>query len=106
MMWRKRFFFLCAFASIFALNAWSQDAADSQGVRPSGVTGPIRKAKAVAAKDTEDADVESTAARKTKTSKSTHASSHRKRAKAKESEESIPAPTEYTPEGIPKTSAA
>ncbi len=106
MMWRKRLFPLCALVSVFALNAWSQDAADSQAVRPSGVTGPIRKAKAVTAKDTEDADVESTAARKTKTSKSTHATSHRKRVKAKESEESIPAPTEYTPEGIPKTSAA
>ena len=106
MMWRKRLFPLCALVSVFALNAWSQDAADSQAVRPSGVTGPIRKAKAVTAKDTEDADVESTAARKTKTSKSTHATSHRKRAKTKESEESIPAPTEYTPEGIPKTSAA
>jgi D-alanyl-D-alanine carboxypeptidase (penicillin-binding protein 5/6) len=106
MMWRKRLFFLCALVSVFALNAWSQDAADSQAVRPSGVTGPIRKAKAVTAKDTEDADVESTAARKTKRSRSTHATSHRTRAKAKESEESIPAPTEYTPEGIPKTSAA
>ncbi len=106
MMWRKRFFFLCALVSVFALSAWSQDAADSQAVRPSGVTGPIRKAKAVTAKKTEDADVKSSPARKTKTSKSTHAASHRKRAKAKETEESIPAPTEYTPEGIPKTSAA
>ena len=104
MMWRKRLFFFCALASVFALNAWSQDAADSQAVRPSGVNGPIRKAKAVTAKETEDADVESTSPRKT--SKSTHASSHRKRARAKESEESIPAPTDYTPEGIPKTSAA
>src|SRR5262245_38600814 len=87
MMWCKRLFFLFALASVFALNAWSQDAADSQAVRPSGVSGPIRKAKAVTAEDREDADVESTAARKTKTSsKSTHASSHRKRAKAKESE--------------------
>ncbi|PYI46989.1 MAG: hypothetical protein DMF10_07940 [Verrucomicrobia bacterium] len=106
MKWRKQFFFLCALVSVFALNAWSQDAPDSQAVRPSGVSGPVRKAKAVTAKDTEDADVESTAAHKTKTSKSTHAASHRKRAKEKETEESIPAPTEYTPEGIPKTSAA
>jgi D-alanyl-D-alanine carboxypeptidase (penicillin-binding protein 5/6) len=106
MMWRNRLFSLCALLSIFALSAWSQDAADSQAVRPSGVAGPIRKAKAVTAKETEDADVESTAARNTKTSKSTHAASHRKRAKAKETEESIPPPTEYTPEGIPKTSAA
>ena len=106
MMWRKRFFFLCALVSVFALSAWSQDAADSQAVRPSGISGPVRKAKAVTAKETEDADVESSPARKTKTSKSTNAASHRKRAKAKETEESIPAPTEYTPEGIPKTSAA
>ena len=105
-MWRKRFFFLCALVSVFALSAWSQDAADSQAVRPGGISGPVRKAKAVTAKDTDDADSESTPARKTKTSKSTHAASHRKRAKTKGTEESIPAPTEYTPEGIPKTSAA
>src|SRR5882762_8037909 len=106
MMWRKRIFFLCALVSIFGLNAWSQEAADSQAVRPSGVAGPVRKAKAVTAKDTEDADVESTPARKTKASKSTHAASHRKRAKAKETDEAISAPTEFTPEGIPKVSAA
>jgi len=106
MMWRKRIFFLCALVSIFALNAWSQEAADSQAVRPSGVAGPVRKAKAVTAKDTEDADVESTPARKTKASKSTHAASRRKRAKAKETDEAISAPTEFTPEGIPKVSAA
>jgi len=105
-MWRKRFFFLCALVSVFALSAWSQDAADSQAVRPGGISGPVRKAKAVTAKDTDDADSESTPARKTKTSKSTHAASHRKRAKTKGTEESIPAPTECTPEGIPKTSAA
>src|SRR5437588_11363300 len=106
MMWRKRIFFLCALVSIFALNAWSQEAADSQAVRPSGVAGPVRKAKAVTAKDTEDADVESTPARKTKASKSTHAALHPKRAKAKETDEAISAPTEFTPEGIPKVSAA
>ncbi|HEY4255884.1 MAG TPA: D-alanyl-D-alanine carboxypeptidase family protein [Candidatus Udaeobacter sp.] len=106
MMWRKRFFFLCALVSVSALSAWSQDAADSQAVRPGGISGPVRKAKAVTANDTDDADSESTPARKTKASKSTHAASHRKRAKAKETEEPIPAPTQYTPEGIPKTSAA
>jgi D-alanyl-D-alanine carboxypeptidase (penicillin-binding protein 5/6) len=106
MIWRKRLFFLCAFASLFTLTAWSQDAADSQAVRSSGVAGPVRKAKAVTAKDREDADVEPTTARKTKTSKSTRTASHKKRAKSKETEESIPAATEYTPEGIPKTSAA
>jgi D-alanyl-D-alanine carboxypeptidase (penicillin-binding protein 5/6) len=106
MMWRNRIFFLCALVSIFALNAWSQDAADSQAVRPGGISGPVRKAKAVTAKDAEDADVETTPARKTKSSTSAHASSHRKHARAKETEESLPAPTEYTPEGIPKTTAA
>src|SRR5438874_7513615 len=106
MMWRRRFFFLCALVSVSALSAWSQDSTDSQAVRPGGIAGPVRKAKAVTANDTEDADSESTPARKTKASKSTHPASHRKRAKAKETEEPIPAPTQYTPEGIPKTSAA
>jgi len=107
MMWRKRTLLLCAFLSAFAFSAWSQDATDSDAVRPSGVSGPVRKAKAVTARDTDDADAESQSARKTKSSKSSHASSHRKRAKAKEdSEDTIPAPTQFTPEGIPKTSAA
>src|SRR5215470_4654998 len=92
MIWRKRFFFLCALLSVLALNAWSQDATDSPAVRPSGISGPVRKAKAVTAKDSDDADVEPTSARKTKSSTSAHASSHRKRAKAKETEESISAP--------------
>jgi D-alanyl-D-alanine carboxypeptidase (penicillin-binding protein 5/6) len=107
MTWRKRTLLLCAFLSAFAFSAWSQDATDSDAVRPSGVSGPVRKAKAVTARDTDDADAESTSARKTKSSKSSHAPSHRKRAKAKEdSEDTIPAPTEFTPEGIPKTTAA
>jgi D-alanyl-D-alanine carboxypeptidase (penicillin-binding protein 5/6) len=107
MTWRKRTLLLCAFLSAFAFSAWSQDATDSDAVRPSGVSGPVRKAKAVTARDTDDADAESQSARKTKSSKSSHASSHRKRAKAKEdSEDTIPAPTQFTPEGIPKTSAA
>ena len=103
MMWRKRIFLLCALFSVFALSAWSQDAADSEAVRPSGV-GPVRKAKAVKAKESADDGVESSTA-KAKTSKSAHARSRRARAKSKETEESTP-PTEYTPEGIPKTSAA
>ena len=75
---------------------------------------PSRKAKAVSAKekhakasssdDQQDADAESTPTRKSKTSKSTR--SHRARAKSKETSDTIPAPTEFTPEGIPKTSAA
>jgi serine-type D-Ala-D-Ala carboxypeptidase (penicillin-binding protein 5/6) len=108
--------FLCVLILSSVLNAWSQDAADSESVRPSGVSGPVRKAKAVTAKDKlskaspsdgeEDADAEPTPARKAKTSKSTHSRSQRTRAKSKEKSESITAPTEYTPEGIPKTYAA
>jgi D-alanyl-D-alanine carboxypeptidase (penicillin-binding protein 5/6) len=107
MISRKRVFLLCAFLSAFAISAWCQDAADSEAVRPSGVSGPVRKAKAVTARDTDEADAEAPSARKTKTSKSGHASSHRKRARAKQdTEDTIPAPTEFTPEGIPKTTAA
>jgi serine-type D-Ala-D-Ala carboxypeptidase (penicillin-binding protein 5/6) len=105
MMWRKRIFLLCALSSVFALSAWSQDAADSDAVRPSSV-GPVRKAKAVKSKESADpdADVESSSP-KGKTTKSTHARSRRAHAKSKETEEATP-PTEYTPDGIPKTSAA
>jgi len=104
MMWRKRIFFLCALFSVFALSASSQDAADSEAVRPSGVAGPVRKAKAVTAKESADADADTeSSAPKTKKSKSTHARSHRARTKSKETPEP---PTEYTPEGIPKTTAA
>ncbi len=98
--------FLCVFILSSVASVWSQDAADSESVRPSGVSGSVRKAKAVTAKADEDADTEPTPSRKAKTSKSTHARSHRTHAKSKETPETIPAPTEYTPEGIPKTSAA
>ncbi|PYL07040.1 MAG: D-alanyl-D-alanine carboxypeptidase [Verrucomicrobia bacterium] len=105
-MWRKRIFFLCALISVSVLSAWSQDATDSEAVRPSGVAGPVRKAKAVTAKESADADADTeSAAPKAKKSKSKSAHSRRTRAKSKETPESAP-PTEYTPEGIPKTSAA
>ena len=103
---RNWLWFLCVLILASAPNAWSQDAADSESVRPSGVSGPVRKAKAVTAKANEDADAEPTPSRKAKTSKSAHARSHRAHAKAKETPETIPAATEFTPEGIPKTSAA
>jgi serine-type D-Ala-D-Ala carboxypeptidase (penicillin-binding protein 5/6) len=126
MRWRNRLFSLCALLSVFALTAWSQDAEDSQTVRPSGVAGPIRKAKAVKAKESADENVGSSEVRKAKAvkaketsdedvefsapkakkSKSTHARSRKARAKSKDTEDSAPPPTEYTPEGIPKTSAA
>jgi D-alanyl-D-alanine carboxypeptidase (penicillin-binding protein 5/6) len=114
--WRNWLCFLCVLVLASVPNVWSQDAADSESVRPSGVSGPVRKAEAVTAKDKvskasssdgeEDADAEAAPSRQAKSSKSTHARSHRARAKAKEAPEPIPAPTEFTPEGIPKTSAA
>jgi serine-type D-Ala-D-Ala carboxypeptidase (penicillin-binding protein 5/6) len=106
-MWRKRTLLLCALLSAFALSAWSQDATDSEAVRPGGVSGPVRKAKAVTARDTDTDDTDAESTPKAKSSKSSHASSHRRRAKAKQdSEDTIPAPTQFTPEGIPKTTAA
>src|SRR6266705_3353256 len=104
MIWRNRIWFLCALILSSALGAWAQDTVDSDLVRPSGVNGPVRKAKAVTEKDADD-DTES-AAPKAKKSKSSHARSHRTRAKSKETPDTTPAPTEFTPEGIPKTSAA
>jgi len=113
-LWRTWLCFLCVLILAPIPNLWSQDAADSESVRPNGVSGPVRKAKAVTAKDKvskasssygeKDADAETTPSRKAK-GKSTHRS-HRTHAKANETEESIPAPTEYTPEGIPRTSAS
>src|SRR5205814_3234063 len=43
---------------------------------------------------------------KAKRSNSSHARSHRARATSKEEQDTIPAPAEFTPDGIPKTSAA
>ena len=104
MIWRNRIWFLCALILCSVLSARAQDTVNSDLVRPSGVNGPVRKAKAVTEKSADD-DTESDAP-KAKKSKSTHARSHRARAKSKEEPDTIPAPTEFTPEGIPKTSAA
>src|SRR5262245_19368752 len=92
MIWRNRIWFLCALILSSALSARAQDTFDSDIVRPSGVNGPVRKAKAVTEKDADD-DIES-AAPKAKKSKSSHARSHRARAKSKEAPDTIPAPTE------------
>jgi serine-type D-Ala-D-Ala carboxypeptidase (penicillin-binding protein 5/6) len=104
MIWRNRIWFLCALVLSSALSARAQDIVDSDLVRPSGVNGPVRKAKAVTEKDADD-DSES-AAPKAKKSKSGHARSHRSRAKSKETPDTIAAATEFTPDGIPKTNAA
>jgi len=101
---RNRILLLCALT--FALTAWGQDTED-EAVRPSGIKpGPIRKAQAVSAKDKQDADVSPSPAQKAASTKSTRARSHRTHAKPKQTPESTPAPTEYTPDGIPKTGAA
>src|SRR5438094_2087012 len=101
-LWRNRILLLCALT--FALTASGQDTED-EVVRPSGITpGPVRKARAVTAKDKEDVDAASSPVQKS--TKSTRARSHRAHAKPKETPESTPAPTEYTPNGIPKTGAA
>jgi len=94
----------CALILSSALSARAQDVVDSDIVRPSSVNGPVRKAKAVTQKSADD-DTES-AAPKAKKSKSNHARSHRARAKSQETPDTIPAPTEFTPDSIPKTSAA
>jgi D-alanyl-D-alanine carboxypeptidase (penicillin-binding protein 5/6) len=105
MIWRNRIWFLCALILSSALSGWAQDTVDSDLVRPSGVTGPVRKAKAVTQKESADDDAES-AAPKPKTSKSSHARSRRARAKSTETPDTIPAPTEFSADGIPKTNAA
>jgi D-alanyl-D-alanine carboxypeptidase (penicillin-binding protein 5/6) len=104
MIWRNRISLVCALILISALSGWAQDTVDSDIVRPSGVNGPVRKAKPVTQKNADD-DRESDAP-KTKKSKSSHARAHRARAKSNEEPDTIAAPTEFTPEGIPKTSAA
>jgi len=117
MKWsRSWLWFLCVLVGTSVPTVWSQDAADSSAVRPGGISGPVRKAKAVTAKekharasssdDEQGADAEPTPTRKSKTSKSSHTRSHRSRAKSKQISDTIAAPTEFTPEGIPKTSAA
>ncbi len=106
MKWRNRILFLCVLLLASALTAWSQDA-DSEVVRPSGISpGPVRRAQAVSARGEEDADISSSPVRKAQAAKSTHTRSRRTRPKPKEPQESAPAPTEYTPNGIPKTGAA
>src|SRR6187401_522393 len=103
MIWRNRIWFLCALTLSSALSAWAQDTVDSD-IRPTGVNGPVRKAKAVTHKSADD-EAEADAP-KAKKSKSSRAPSHRARAKSREEPDTIAAPTEFTPEGIPKTSAA
>src|SRR5260370_10325283 len=103
-LWRNRILFFCAI--ILPLIAQGQDA-ESEAVRPSGIApGPVRKARAVTAKDKQDVDVSPSPGQKAASTKSTRARSHRTHAKPKQEPESTPAPTEETPNGIPRTGAA
>src|SRR5438105_15300267 len=52
--------FLCVVVLSSVPSVWSQDATDSEAVRPSGVSGSVRKAKAVTARADEDTVAEST----------------------------------------------
>jgi D-alanyl-D-alanine carboxypeptidase (penicillin-binding protein 5/6) len=103
MIWRNRIWFLCALILSSVLGAPAQDVVDSDIVRPSGVHGPVRKAKAVTQKNSDDKP--ESAAAKAKKAKSSHARS-RARARSVEKPDTIPAPTGFTSDGIPKTSAA
>ena len=105
MISRKRIWFLCALILTSALSARAQDVVDPDIIRPSGVNGPVRKAKAVTQKSSDD-DADTDAPKAKKKSKSSHTRSHRARAKSREDSDTIAAPTEFTPDGIPKTSAA
>ncbi|HEY6155201.1 MAG TPA: D-alanyl-D-alanine carboxypeptidase family protein [Candidatus Udaeobacter sp.] len=104
MIWRNRIWLVCALILTSVLSARAQDVVDPDIIRPSGVNGPVRKAKAVAQKNSDDE--EDSDAPKAKKSKSSHARSHHARAKSKEEPDTIAAPTEFTSDGIPKTSAA
>src|ERR1051326_9014537 len=104
MIWRNRIWLVCALILTSALTARAQDVVDPDIVRPSGVHGPVRKAKAVTQKDSDDES--DSDAPKAKKSKSSHTRSHRARAKSKEEPDTIAAPTEFTPAGIPRTTAA
>src|SRR3954453_24268637 len=64
MIWRNRLSFLCALTLSSALSAWAQDTVDSD-IRPTGVNGPVRKAKAVTHKSA-DHDTETDAPKATK----------------------------------------
>jgi serine-type D-Ala-D-Ala carboxypeptidase (penicillin-binding protein 5/6) len=105
MIWRNRISFFCVLILSSALSGWAQDTVDSDLVRPSGVSGPVRKAKAVSTTEQADDDAQATAP-KSKKSKSSHARSRRTRSKSKESSDTISAPTEFASDGIPQVSAA
>jgi D-alanyl-D-alanine carboxypeptidase (penicillin-binding protein 5/6) len=107
-LWRDRLLLFCALISINALSVSGQDS-DVEGVRPSGISGPVRKAQPVESisDSTDEASIPSARpVRKASVAKSTAARSRKTRTKAKRTPASTPAPIEYTSDGIPKTGAA
>lgn len=106
MTWRNRLSLPFALLLLSALSASSQDVIDSELVRPGDSPGPVRKAKALTTRNNDDTEAEPTPTRKRRSSAASHARSRRVRAKSRANEESVAASVEYTPEGIPKTSAA
>ncbi|MBX6326169.1 MAG: D-alanyl-D-alanine carboxypeptidase [Chthoniobacterales bacterium] len=106
MTWRNRLLLPFALLLLSALSASSQDVIDSELVRPGDSPGPVRKAKALTTRNNDDTEAEPTPTRKRRSSAASHARSRRVRAKSRANEESVAASVEYTPEGIPKTSAA
>ena len=107
-LWRDRLLLLGVLISINALSVSGQDI-DVEGVRPSGVSGPVRKAQPVESisdSTDEGSAPEARPVRKASAAKSTSSRSRKTRAKAKRSAASTPASIEYTSDGIPKTGAA
>ena len=107
-LWRDRTLLVCVLVSISALVAFGQDD-DVEAVRPSGISGPVRKAQPVESisDSTDEGSIsEPTPVRKASVTKSSSARSRKPRAKAKRAPASTEAAIEYTPEGIPKTGAA
>jgi serine-type D-Ala-D-Ala carboxypeptidase (penicillin-binding protein 5/6) len=107
-LWRDRTLLVCVLVSISALVAFGQDD-DVEAVRPSGISGPVRKAQPVESisDSTDEGSIsEATPVRKSSVTKSSSARSRKPRAKAKRVQASTQEAIEYTPEGIPKTGAA
>jgi D-alanyl-D-alanine carboxypeptidase (penicillin-binding protein 5/6) len=104
--WRDRTFLACVLVSVSALVAFGQND-DAEAVRPSGISGPIRKAQSVdSISDSTDESISaSKPVRKASVSKSSSTRSRKARAKAKRTSASTPASVEYTSDGIPKTGA-
>ena len=107
-LWRDRTLLVCVLVSVSGLVAFGQDD-DVEAVRPSGISGPVRKAQPVESisDSTDDGSIsEATPIRKSSVTKSGSTRSRKARTKVKRTTASTSAAIEYTPEGIPKTGAA